>query len=112
MIPIRDNIPSRTTPFVNYAVIVVCSVVFFVQVRDRGGTILIERFGMISVRVLHPNSPVELVERIPIRTNFGIQLREVRREAAPSAVAPWPPGPLADNADMHLAARRMDAHHR
>jgi membrane associated rhomboid family serine protease len=31
MIPLQDNIPSRTTPVVNYALIAVCVIVFLVQ---------------------------------------------------------------------------------
>jgi hypothetical protein len=59
MIPLRDNIPSRTTPWVNYTVIVACGLVFLQQLQDPEST-LVERFGMIPVRVLHPGEPVEI----------------------------------------------------
>lgn len=33
MIPLRDDIPSRTFPFINYTMIAVCSVVFYFHRR-------------------------------------------------------------------------------
>jgi len=89
MIPIRDNIPSRTVPFVNYTVIALCSLVFVAQLRDEDGAFLIERYGMIPARVLHPDRPVEIVDHEFVRTPFGIQVREIRREATEPAVPPW-----------------------
>ncbi len=88
MIPLRDNIPSRTTPWVNYAIIALCGLVFLIQLQD-ARSVLVERFGMIPARVVHPDQPVELVQREIIRTPQGPQLREVRRTAAPAGVASW-----------------------
>ena len=53
MIPLRDNIPARTTPFVNYAMIGICALVFLAQLQDaaRGGS-LAEGLGMIPKREL------------------------------------------------------------
>jgi len=88
MIPLRDNIPSRTTPWVNYGVIAACSLIFLVQLQDQKSQ-LVEQFGMIPVRVLHPDEPVEIVERTIVRTPFGRGLQESTRLAAPSGVPPW-----------------------
>lgn len=57
MIPLRDNIPSRTVPIVNYAMIAACTLVFLAQLADQadGDAVLVERLGMIPARVLHPS---------------------------------------------------------
>ncbi|MBA3315067.1 MAG: rhomboid family intramembrane serine protease [Planctomycetota bacterium] len=93
MIPLRDNIPSRTTPFVNYAVIAVCTIVFLLQFSQSSDPMqpkLVERFGMIPARISKPNEPVEIpvgyrITQLP----SGEQLTEpVSKTAAPSAVPP------------------------
>ena len=45
MIPLRDNIPSRSTPVVNYAVIAACALVFLLQLsgENSGKASLIEQ---------------------------------------------------------------------
>lgn len=91
MIPLRDNIPSSTTPVVNYAMIGLCAVVFLIQWSegDEAGS-LVERFGMIPARVSHPDVPVEIRERLPQPVPGGYRLVETVRDAAPSAVpAKW-----------------------
>ena len=87
MIPIRDNIPSRTTPFVNYAVIAICSLVFLLQLQD-SQSVLVERYGMIPVRVVHPDRPVEMRERVLVRTPAGDQEHVINRPLADSGVSP------------------------
>ena len=59
MIPLKDNIPSRTTPVVNYGLLVVCGVAFLLQlsVGSRAHNV-VERYGMIPARVTHPDQPV------------------------------------------------------
>jgi membrane associated rhomboid family serine protease len=91
MIPLRDNIPSRTTPLVNYAVIAVCALVFLAQLAEgRGEAGLVERFGMIPARIADPDKPVEIpVGTQPVRTRRGIELATVVRPAAPAAVPAW-----------------------
>lgn len=88
MIPLRDNIPSRTTPWINYGIIALCGLVFFAQMQDEE-SVLVERYGMIPTRVVHPDEPVELVQRELIRTPQGPRIEETRRPAAPPGVAPW-----------------------
>lgn len=90
MIPIRDNIPSRTTPIINYAIIALCTLVFIVQLREKPDEpSLVERYGMIPARVLNPARTVEIPQRKLVRTPFGYQIDVVRRPAAESAVPPW-----------------------
>ncbi len=87
MIPLKDNIPSRTTPWVNYTIIGLCSLVFSQQLNDPDG-VLIERYGMIPSRVLHPDEPVIMKDRALVRTLRGLEQREITRPAAPAGVAP------------------------
>jgi membrane associated rhomboid family serine protease len=90
MLPLRDNIPSRTTPVVNYLMIAICSLVFFVQVnREPGSPSLVEQYGMIPARVSDSSATVKIVEIRHVETPFGIQTTELERSLAPSAVPPW-----------------------
>jgi membrane associated rhomboid family serine protease len=101
MIPLRDNIPSRTTPVVNYAMIAICGVVFLLQVAQPDDPMqpkLVERFGMIPARISKPNEPVEIPVaeqyvkspdgRIFVNSDGRPVTKVVKREAAPSAVPP------------------------
>jgi membrane associated rhomboid family serine protease len=86
MIPLKDNIPSRTVPYVNFAVIGICAAVFLVQLISENGDLHpVERFGMIPARVLHPDQPVTVEDRI--ETPRGIQV--VPRQAKPTPFNPW-----------------------
>jgi hypothetical protein len=87
MIPLRDNIPSRTTPVVNYAMIGICSLMFLAQLLEPGkGEVLIEKFGMIPVRVFHPDQPVTVRE---VEVD-GTEIREVgERTFAAPPFSPW-----------------------
>ena len=87
MIPLRDNIRSTTTPYVNYGVIAACAVVFFLQLREKPGDVgLVERFGMIPQRVIHPDRPVEV--RVVVQGRFGEPVL-AQRELPPPSVSPW-----------------------
>ncbi len=90
MIPIRDSIPSRTTPIVNYTMIGLCALVFAVELSQGSeDPSLIERYGMIAARVVDPKRTIEIEEVERVRTLFGIELEKVSRPAAPSAVPAW-----------------------
>jgi membrane associated rhomboid family serine protease len=89
MIPIRDNIPSRSTPIVNYAMIGLCGFAFFLQLTTAPrGISMVERFGMIPARVRNPDARIMLPERQAVQTPFGVQVEQFERPAQPSAVPP------------------------
>jgi membrane associated rhomboid family serine protease len=90
MIPLRDNIPSRSTPIVNYTMVALCGLVFLAQQGDRPERpSLVERFGMIPARISRPDEPIEIVvDAQQVWTPAGIQVQVTRRTAAPSAVPP------------------------
>ena len=86
MIPLKDNIPSRTVPYVNFAMIGICAVVFVGQLMSEGSQLHpVERFGMIPARVLHPDEPVMVTERIDGQQ--GVQ--DEQRPAKPTLVPAW-----------------------
>lgn len=74
MIPLRDNIPSRTTPIVNYALIVVSSLVFLQQSQDPQGRLVLD-YGMIPARVSDPDK--EIVVQTPKRVRDPLLQREM-----------------------------------
>lgn len=90
MFPLKDNIPTRTRPYVNYAVLILCSLAFLAQLgQSESGTSLVEQYGMIPVRVLDPDEPVPVIERSLVRTPLGTMIHEEVRPAAPAAVPAW-----------------------
>ncbi len=91
MIPLRDNIPALTTPVVNYAIIAITSLVFFAQLQDVAGQpSLVEKYGMIPVRIQNPDASFELVvgQRI-VKTPQGPEVQPVKREAIPPVISPY-----------------------
>lgn len=91
MFPLQDNIPSRTTPFGNYLVIAICTLVFVGQFRETPEDVsLVEKFGMIPARIVHPEQPVEItVSQDLVQTPSGPQILKVTREAGAPAVPAW-----------------------
>ncbi len=91
MIPLRDNIPSRTTPFVNYAIIALCSIAFAFQVTspDGGGRIA-EQYGMVPLRVSDSDAIAVVKQQVAVRDQLGrTGVATVDRELAPTPIAPW-----------------------
>ena len=76
MIPLRDNIPSRRIPFVNYTLIVVCVLVFLKQASSPdGGQRMVEQYGMIPARITKPNQPITRpVLKIDQRNEVPVQV--------------------------------------
>jgi membrane associated rhomboid family serine protease len=89
MIPLRDNIPSRSTPLVNYAVVGVCTLLFLAQLAD-DQSVLVERHGMIPYRVWHPNATVLIPKERGFEfTPFGVRQVVEEQPAAPPPWSPW-----------------------
>jgi membrane associated rhomboid family serine protease len=107
MFPIHDNIPCRTVPVANYALIAITTFVFFAQLREDKGQdriqtqaeleavrnappTMIEKYSMIPARIIKPNEPIEIpIAVAEVRTPVGIQQGLVTRVAAPPAVPPY-----------------------
>ncbi|RPI86226.1 MAG: rhomboid family intramembrane serine protease [Planctomycetaceae bacterium] len=90
MFPLRDNIPSRSAPIVNYAMIAACTVVFLMQLADQADQRddMVEKLGMIPFRVSHPGEMVIIREPVVEQTPFGLRKAVVERELAPLAFPP------------------------
>ena len=85
MIPLRDNIPSRTTPYVNYTLIAISVGVFLLQLISMGrGIDLIEQFGMVPARVFG-GGRVDWVTQ-PVPGGWGAGLRAGTSALPPAAV--------------------------
>jgi len=91
MLPLRDNIPPRTFPIVNYLLIAATSLAFVSQLADNrdGRDHLVERFGMIPQRVFHPDQPIRITEPVLLRTPLGVFREERTRQLDPPGVPAW-----------------------
>jgi membrane associated rhomboid family serine protease len=90
MIPIRDSITSIHTPYVNYLMIAICSIVFLAQVGSGdNGQRIIEGFGMVPLRLTDPEAEAVMPIVRQVATPAGLMLEEQLRVLAPSAVNPW-----------------------
>ncbi|QDT63461.1 rhomboid family intramembrane serine protease [Calycomorphotria hydatis] len=97
MFPLRDNIPASSTPFVNYTIIGICSVLWLLQLSEKDQ--LIDQLAMIPARVLNSNAVVELpvkqeiiVDRNgrPVRAADGrVKVQIITRKADPPLVPGW-----------------------
>lgn len=89
MIPLRDNIPSRRTPVVNYALIGISTIVFLLQLsRPADEPNYVEQYGMIPARITDPEKPVMIPDAVERMPDGRLEVVS-KREAAPSAVPVW-----------------------
>jgi len=90
MIPLRDDIPSLTTPFVNYVVIAICSLAFLAQQASTDQSEgIIASYAMVPVRMSDPDAIPVIETPARVRTPRGIEVVNVRQELGPSAIPPW-----------------------
>ena len=90
MIPLRDNIPSRNPPFVNYGLVVACSVVFLMQVFEpKSQPSLIEQFALVPARVTDPNAQITMTSVREVQTPMGQQQLLEERVMGPASVPAW-----------------------
>ena len=89
MIPLRDNIPSRTTPIVNYMLIGICTLVFIAQLSGGdGGQKMVEQYGMVPARLTDPDAEIVIRQQQVVQTPRGPQVQIIEHQLAPSVVAP------------------------
>ncbi len=86
MIPLRDNIPSRTTPIVNYVVMATCAGMFLLQLSTAD---LTEQLAMIPARVLGGEGDVMVRDMVEVTTRYGVEPRMTQRPALPAVVPEW-----------------------
>jgi membrane associated rhomboid family serine protease len=90
MIPLRDDIPSRTTPIVNYVLIVICSLAFLAQQMSLDQSEgMISAFAMVPLRLSDPEATPVLEMQRAVQTPRGIEIVNVRQEIGPSPIPAW-----------------------
>ncbi|MBL8819075.1 MAG: rhomboid family intramembrane serine protease [Planctomyces sp.] len=88
MFPLRDNIPSRTFPFVNYIIMGICCIAFLIQSIDSSG-ILTMQFAMIPLRISQPDQPIVVEVEGVVQTSVGVQPVVVEKVLPPGPIPPW-----------------------
>ncbi len=89
VIPLKDNIPSRSTPVVNYGVLVLCGVVFLLQLAAGRTSTMVEKYGMIPARVTHPGQPLIVSEPVIVRRGVFVVQQRVERKVAEPPFSPF-----------------------
>lgn len=84
MFPLWDDIPAERMPFVNYAIIALCALAFFLQLASQDDEAIVRQFGMIPVRVTNPKLQEVTLEG---RDSRGERVRE--RISLDSPVPAW-----------------------
>ena len=85
MIPLKDNVPSRTTPVVNSVMIAICAGVFLIQSADRSGLITLQ-YGMVPARISDPGREISVERVVVVRTAVGLQEAVVKTPLPPSPI--------------------------
>ncbi len=91
MIPLHDDVPATRIPFVNYAIMSLCGLMFAWQVAaGDGNSSLVERLGMIPARITaEAGETITLPERVLVETPLGVQVFEGLRPVAPALGSDW-----------------------
>lgn len=90
MIPLRDDIPSRTTPVINYLVIGLCALAFLAQQASSDQSEgIISGFAMVPLRLTDPDAAPVMQHRVAVQTPRGVEIQEIRQEIGPPAVPAW-----------------------
>lgn len=90
LFPLRDSIPSRTTPWLSYLIIATCSLVFVLQLQSGdGGSQLIQEFGMVPLRISHPERTPMLSRPVQYQTINGPVIVMEDQPMAASRVPPY-----------------------
>ncbi|MCO8125199.1 rhomboid family intramembrane serine protease [Stieleria sp. TO1_6] len=90
MFPLRDNIPSRTTPFVCYFIVAACMLTFLMQLADgSGGNKMIQEYGMVPLRISAPDQTPMIPQQVVVQTTRGPMVTVEKRPMLPSKVSPY-----------------------
>lgn len=91
MIPLRDDIPADRTPYVSYLMIMLCSLMFALQLwAGPGNAGLVEKMGMVPARLTTPpDEPVLVPSDILVETPLGMQIVRGLRPIESAAVPEW-----------------------
>lgn len=91
MIPLRDDVKAERTPWVNYLLIILCSVMFALQIWvGAADSTVVERLGMVPARLTTvDDEPIMVPQAVLVETPLGLQVVQGARPLAPAAVPEW-----------------------
>jgi membrane associated rhomboid family serine protease len=90
MLPLRDNIPPHSFPFMNYTMIGICTVAFLVQLTEPPDqSTIVEKYGMIPARVSNPGATIEIKHQEIVETDRGPAKVEKTKIAAAAPIPAW-----------------------
>ena len=91
MIPLRDDIPSRTTPLVNYVIIAICSLAFLAQLSSgENGSRIVEQYGMVPARISDPGITPVIKQQVRVQDVRGrVRTAVIERELEPPVIPVW-----------------------
>lgn len=90
MLPLRDNIPPHSFPFMNYGMIGLCTIAFLVQLTEPPDqSTIVEKFGMIPARVSNPGATIEIKHQEIVETDRGPSIVEKTKIAASARIPAW-----------------------
>ena len=90
MIPLRDDIPSRTIPWVNYVVIALCALAFMAQETSSDHSEgIVAKFAMVPMRLSDPTAVPVINEARAVQTPHGVEIVRVQQTIGPSPLPPW-----------------------
>lgn len=87
MFPLKDDIPSRSIPLVNYTMIGLCVLIYLAQQAAPGQ--LVHEYGMTPAVVSNPDVKIIETQEGFADTPFGARKVLTERERPQPAVAPW-----------------------
>ena len=83
MIPLRDDIPTHSVPWVNYALIISCIIVFVLEIAaPDGGEAIVYQYGMIPAQITGRPVTERTVPVAPFTPDRTVT-------PPPPAIAPW-----------------------
>lgn len=87
MFPLKDDIPSRSTPVVNYTMIGLCVLIYLLQQTTPGR--LVHEYGMTPAIVSYPSQQIVVIEQQIVQTPLGQQVVERERSLPAPHASPW-----------------------
>lgn len=87
MFPLKDDIPSRSTPSVNYTLIGLCVVIYVAQQSFPGQ--LVHEYGMTPAIVSDPALKIIDNQEQLVSTPFGLKKVRTEQQRPSAAVPPW-----------------------
>ncbi|MCA9194307.1 MAG: rhomboid family intramembrane serine protease [Planctomycetales bacterium] len=91
MIPLYDDVPCGTKPYINFVLISLSSLMFALQLwANSGNEHVVERLGMVPARfATEEGEQILIPAKVLVQTPFGIRQLETVRALEPAIVPEW-----------------------